>query len=128
MSRSYFASQYDAGYRPKALGNWEEPDKSKVVRPGGAASPALKTEDGRTIPIVNEKGHIVRGSKKPAAFTPAPPVYAQSPARWPQPNPAIKGTAAATMGYKGIVTDYLPTSTVPLHTVEVEGCKEFNFR
>lgn len=33
MSRNYFASQYDSGYRPKALGNWEEPDKSKVGGP-----------------------------------------------------------------------------------------------
>ncbi|KAL4446814.1 hypothetical protein ABPG77_008058 [Micractinium sp. CCAP 211/92] len=99
MSRNYFASQYDSGYRPKALDNWEEPDKSKVVRPGAVAAP-LKTEDGRTIPIVNEKGHIVRGGKKPAAFTAAPP---------------------------GIATDYLPASTVPLRTVEVQGCKERTF-
>lgn len=29
---------------------------------------------------------------------------------------------------QGIATDYLPANTVPLRTVEVEGCKEFNFR
>ncbi len=31
---------------------------------------------------------------------------------------------AATMGYKGIQTDYLPTSTVTIKTVEVQGAKE----
>jgi len=34
-----------------------------------------------------------------------------------QPNPSIDGTAAATMGYKGIQTDYLPSSTVTIKTV-----------
>lgn len=48
------------------------------------------------IPL--HQGHIVRGGKKPAAFTPLP--AARSPARWPEPNPTIKGTTAATMGYK----------------------------
>ena len=42
-----------------------------------------------------------------------------------QANPTIKGSAAATMGYKGIETDYLPASTVPLKTVVLPGCKEF---
>ena len=91
----------------------------------------------------------------------------QSPARWPAPNPTMKGTGAATVGYKvrwdgggrcccgrgfsgrhdqlrlrlpicvvcatcpanprhlpqGIQTDYLPSSTVPLKTVEgIPGC------
>ena len=44
-----------------------------------------------------------------------------------QVNPSIKGTAAATMGYKGIQTDYLPSSTVPLKIVELPDCKEHNY-
>lgn len=46
------------------------------------------------------QGHIVKGSKKPAAFAAAPPVWQATPARWPEPNPTIKGMPAATMGYK----------------------------
>jgi hypothetical protein len=40
------------------------------------------------------------GAKTPAAFTTQPAAGPQSAARWPQPNPAIKGGSAATMGYK----------------------------
>ncbi len=31
------------------------------------------------------------------------------------------------MGYKGIQTDYLPTSTVSLKSVEVNGAREMNY-
>ncbi|KAI7837106.1 hypothetical protein COHA_009054 [Chlorella ohadii] len=128
MSRIYSAGQYESGYRPTALGNWGAQAKS-VDKTGSAAAGAKsggvgKTAEGRTVPIVNERGHIVAGGKKPkSAFLTAP--VQQSPPRWPQPNPTIKGTAAATMGFKGIQTDYLPSSTVPLKTVEgIPGCKE----
>lgn len=69
MSRNYFASQYDSGYRPKALGNWEEPDKSKVgaclgSRPGlgGRAILALrlmvKSEKGQVMPINDPRRNV----------------------------------------------------------------------
>ncbi len=31
------------------------------------------------------------------------------------------------MGYKGIQTDYLPSSTVPLKTVVLPDSKDFNY-
>lgn len=31
------------------------------------------------------------------------------------------------MGYKGIITDYLPTSTVSAKATDVPGTKEFNY-
>jgi hypothetical protein len=31
------------------------------------------------------------------------------------------------MGYKGIQTDYLPTSTVALKTTDIPGSQEFNY-
>jgi hypothetical protein len=46
----------------------------------------------------------------------------------PQTNPAIKHAPAATMGYKGIPTEYLPRSTTIIKTVEVPGCKESSFK
>ncbi|PSC73124.1 flagellar associated [Micractinium conductrix] len=124
MSRVYSASQYEKAYSPARLGNWEavpQEKKAQAACPGNTPK-VEKTADGRTITIVDEKGHIVRGSKKPAAFAAAPPVPA--PPRWPQPNPTFKGTSVATMGYKGIQTDYLPSSTVKVNTVEIPGCKE----
>ncbi|GAB4823938.1 hypothetical protein N2152v2_010984 [Parachlorella kessleri] len=124
MSRLYSASQFDNSFRPHMLGNWEVADTHKQ-QPSNASSPTCKTEDGRTIPIVDKNGHLLV-KKRPAAFN-KPPVYALSAPRWPQVNPSIKGTAAATMGYKGIQTDYLPSSTVPLKTVELPDCKEHNY-
>jgi hypothetical protein len=32
------------------------------------------------------------------------------------------------MGYKGIQTEYLPSSTIPVRTVDIQGCKEFNYQ
>ena len=48
-------------------------------------------------------------------FSPCTPIL--------QSNPCIVGTSRATMGYKGILTEYLPRTTVPLKTVEVPGCQ-----
>ena len=46
----------------------------------------------------------------------------------PQVNCSYSKASAATMGYKGIETDYLPSSTIPVRTVDIQGCKEFNFQ
>ena len=51
-------------------------------------------------------------------------LYQASSARWPAKNPAIKTGAKSTMGYKGIISSYLPSSTVPLKTVKIPGCQE----
>jgi hypothetical protein len=48
--------------------------------------------------------------------------------RFKQNNPAIKHAPAATMGYKGIQTEYLPRTTTIIKTVEVPGCKEATFK
>lgn len=55
------------------------------------------------------------------------PVYMRSPARWPAVNPAIPRTGRSTMGYKGIPTAYLPTNTVTIKAVDINGCRETNF-
>jgi hypothetical protein len=40
-----------------------------------------------------------------------------------QANPCVKVGSKATMGYKGITTEYLPRTTVPIKTVEIPGCR-----
>lgn len=42
----------------------------------------------------------------------------------PQDSVTLPTSPAATMGYKGIQTDYLPSSTVTIKTVEVPGTRE----
>jgi len=49
------------------------------------------------------------------------------PPRWPCPTLTLEAAPAATMGYKGIRTDYLPTSTVTIKSVEVPGCREAHY-
>jgi hypothetical protein len=44
-----------------------------------------------------------------------------------QENCSYTKAAASTMGYKGIQTEYLPSSTIPVKTVDISGCKEFNY-
>ena len=43
--------------------------------------------------------------------------------RWPEKNPysGHKNAPHATMGYKGISTDYLPQSTVVIPTIALGG-------
>ncbi len=43
--------------------------------------------------------------------------------RWPEKNPysGHKNAPHATMGYKGIRTDYLPQSTVVIPTIALGG-------
>jgi hypothetical protein len=60
------------------------------------------------------------------AFTISLPVYSKSPARWPVENAAYTYAPRSTMGYKGIQTSYLPTSTVSIKSVEVPGSQETN--
>ncbi|KAG2499399.1 hypothetical protein HYH03_002973 [Edaphochlamys debaryana] len=55
------------------------------------------------------------------------PVFMDTAPRWPQENPTWPKTLKATMGYKGIETDYLPASTVTLNAVDLKGTKERNY-
>ncbi|GFH26694.1 uncharacterized protein HaLaN_24883 [Haematococcus lacustris] len=50
--------------------------------------------------------------------------YSADPSSAGLENTSIPLTQRATMGYKGIQTSYLPTSTVPIKTSEVKGTKE----
>ena len=74
-------------------------------------------------PIVDERGHLIPGSpKRMTSFTTG---YEGKPrGRWP-----ISATApfagSSTMGYKGIQTSYLPTSTVYIRNNPDSG--EFNY-
>ena len=43
-------------------------------------------------------------------------------------NQSYRTAACATMGYKGIPSDYLTASTVTIPTVDIPGCREKNFR
>jgi hypothetical protein len=51
--------------------------------------------------------------------TPLSPLLARA-----QDRTTLPSQPAATMGFKGIKTDYLPSSTVVIKTVEVPGTKE----
>ena len=63
-------------------------------------------------PIVDDRGHLLV-PKRPAAFVRDLPAWAASPPRWPAPSPALRAARAATMGYKGVQTSYLPRDTSP---------------
>ena len=101
MSSSFHCQQFDSGFAPKRLGNWEVPAdrvKTPLARPPG----------WRTISIVDDNGHLLPGvSKRMTSF----PASGASARRWPSdPNAPYGGVA--TMGYKGNQTAYLATSTV----------------
>ena len=146
MSTSYAASQFNASYSPKRLGNWEVrapaallPNQSRssrapshldAVSPSAHSScsppqvPAIRevrpqadhpAARGPTQFITGDNGHLL-GKKKMTSFTTGYETNTPSP-RWPMDkNTTVKYAGAATMGYKGIETTYLPTSTVMLQT------------
>ncbi|KAK9805207.1 hypothetical protein WJX72_005983 [[Myrmecia] bisecta] len=125
MSRSFSASQYERDFLPQRLCNWEVPANKRTS--ACSRHDTLKPRRGRTTPIVDHKGHLLV-PKRSAAFVTEPEEWQRSPARWPQANPVISTGGAATMGYKGIQTDYLASSTVMIPTVMVPGVKERTFR
>jgi hypothetical protein len=78
----------------------------------------------RTMTIVDDNGHLLPGTpKRMTAFSTG--YEATSPKRWPV-SPVPPFTGVATMGYKGIQTDYLPTNTVYLRNNP--DSDEFNFK
>ncbi|KXZ56083.1 hypothetical protein GPECTOR_2g965 [Gonium pectorale] len=133
MSRCYPGEQVEHGFNPKRLQNWEVPavDKGqKITTSTGTRFGTLTSRTGKTEFIVDDKGHLKPGVPKinNAFSTPADtPVFMDSAPRWPKENPTWPKNTKATMGYKGIPTDYLPASTVSLKAVEVQGTKERNF-
>ena len=87
----------------------------------------LKARSGRTQFVCDDRGYLIRqDSKLNTSFNLNPQVYEKTQARWPQTtqvssggNPAIPMVGRATMGYKGIPTNYLPINTVMIKTDEV---------
>ncbi|KAK9836906.1 hypothetical protein WJX74_010896 [Apatococcus lobatus] len=128
MSRSYAAEQFDADFIPHRLNNWEVP-ASKKATSAVTNFDTLKPRTGRTGFVAGNNGRLLPGIKKrAAAFNIDLKCWEQAPARWPKANPCINKGPNATMGYRGIPTSYLFSSTVTLPAVEVEGCKERLFQ
>eukprot|EP00965_Chrysotila_dentata_P257173 6212791-Pleurochrysis_carterae.AAC.2 len=100
MSTSYSAMQFESSYKPTSLCNWEVP---KVTEPKGAS--------GRKMDfLVDDNGHLLPSVPKVNnSFGDAQP----DTLRWPK-SPLHKKPPVATMGYKGISTSYLPTTTIHL--------------
>ena len=117
MSYSLNACQYNGTFQPKRLGNWEVPalrERDPTPRPPGF----------RTSTIVDDNGHLLAGTpKRMTSFSTG--YESSSYKRWPvstlEPN-----TGAATMGYKGIQTSYLPSSTIFLRNNPESD--EFNYK
>uniref|UniRef100_A0A7S0RRF2 Cilia- and flagella-associated protein 126 n=1 Tax=Chlamydomonas leiostraca TaxID=1034604 RepID=A0A7S0RRF2_9CHLO len=132
MSRQLPGEQVEHAFNSKRLCNWETPrvDGSLQSTIGGGRFGTLRPRDTTTGFIVDEKGYLLPSVKKVNnAFTTTHTmeVYQKTPARWPTQNASIKYAPRSTMGYKGIQTHYLPTTTVSLKTVDVPGAQEFNY-
>ena len=110
MSSTFSAFQYEASFAPKRLCNWETP----AVR---AKTPVNKGPGGRTEFVVDNNGHLLRSAPKlNSSFSTG--FESITPKRWPDAQRVTGGSApyggVATMGYKGIQSSYLPSSTVTL--------------
>jgi len=117
MSYSFSAQQFDNSFTPKRLGNWEVP-AYRVV------DPPARPPGFRTTAIVDASGHLLPDvPKRMTSFVTG--YESTTPKRWPtDPNAPFSGVA--TMGYKGIQTDYLPTSTVYMRNNP--DSDEFNYK
>ena len=79
---------------------------------------------GKTEFIVNERGHLVKGMKRPHTAFVRPTTF-HTNERWPVMSTFVSGGSShtlvgvgssATMGYKGIPSTYLPMGSVPIRT------------
>ena len=118
MAYSFKCQQFDSAYLPHRLSNWETPVhrvKTPTTRP-----PGYKTEC-----IVDDNGHLLKGvARRNTSFHTGFEASAHG-TRWPVSALAPFG-GVATMGFKGIQTHYLPTSTV--YTRNNPDSDEFNVR
>jgi hypothetical protein len=117
MSFTLNGQQYNSAFQPKRLGNWEVPALRE-------REPATRPPGHRTVTIVDDNGHLLPGMpKRMTSFSTG--CEAGSAKRWPS-SPLPPFTGVATMGYKGIQTDYLPTNTVYIRnnpdTVRADAC------
>jgi hypothetical protein len=117
MSFSLNCQQFNNDFVPKRLCNWEVPAKREKT-------PQLRAPGHRSKIIVDDDGHLLPGT--PKRMTSFSTGYENtSPKRWPV-SPVAPFTGVATMGYKGIQTRYLPSSTVYLRNNP--DSDEFNYR
>ncbi|KAJ1641418.1 hypothetical protein T492DRAFT_919481 [Pavlovales sp. CCMP2436] len=121
MAHNHSANQFDRSYKPSRLGNWEVPksEPKSLGKTRTLAGEAVNT----TRFIVDEKGHLLDRSKKGSAFA----VSMAVSSRWPEKQGLSNDTypGAATMGYKGVATDFLPISTI--HAKTVPGTREYPY-
>lgn len=134
MSYSYPGEQVEHAFVSHRLKNWEvAAEKKQGTSNGRWGTLKQPNVEQKTTFIADDKGHVQDNLlpsgtiKLKNSFNHDPPVYMKNPARWPQPNPAIKATETSTMGYKGIKTHYLPVNTTTIKAVEVPGCPERNY-
>jgi len=109
--------QYNGAFKPTKLCNWE-------VAALRERYPAQRAPGHRTLTIVDDKGHLLPGTpKRMTSFTTG--YEHTAPKRWPT-TPTAPFAGVATMGYKGIQTTYLPTTTVYLRNNP--DSDEFNYK
>merc|ERR1712070_1252394 len=118
MSTTYKANQFDTAFRPKALCNWEVSGQQSPG-PGGARQKLGST--GRDLSFIcDDRGHL----KPDVAKCEQTATVSSDTIRWPT-SPLAPRVPSPTVGYKGIQTSYLPTSTV--HLRNNPGSAEFNY-
>ncbi|KAF6255064.1 hypothetical protein COO60DRAFT_254198 [Scenedesmus sp. NREL 46B-D3] len=124
MSNIHSAGQYELDYLPHRLGNWQVWD-SKKLEPSTSAKAAQTQQRQATGFLVDDRGHILPGVKKVknSFRTRLSPIYS-APCGWPKPSPAVGSPPAAIMGYKGIITSYLPRNHTVVKAVEAKGATE----
>ena len=105
MSTSLNCQQFNSAYYPASkLGNWEVPASHRVKDVIISRPPGF-----RTTAIVDDNGHLLPGV--PKRMTSFSGTASSGNGRWPR-DPTANFSGSATMGYKGIQTLYLPSSTV----------------
>uniref|UniRef100_A0A6S8I3J0 Cilia- and flagella-associated protein 126 n=1 Tax=Dunaliella tertiolecta TaxID=3047 RepID=A0A6S8I3J0_DUNTE len=127
MTSTLPGEQVEHAFNPKRLCNWETPAQPNMGQTfGNSRFGTLKPRSNTTKPIVDEKGYLLPTVPKiKNAFQPC--ASPSSIPRWPTPNTSYTQAPCATMGYKGIQTDYLPTTTVSSKTADINGTREFNY-
>ena len=117
MSFTLNCHQYNNAFQPKRLGNWEVPalrDREPAPRPPGF----------RTTTVVDDNGHLLpEVPKRMTSFSTGYESVGYQ--RWPSSS-LVPHSGAATMGYKGIQTTYLPSNTI--YTRNNPDSEEFNYK
>ncbi|WIA32216.1 hypothetical protein OEZ86_003065 [Tetradesmus obliquus] len=127
MSRIYSAGQYEHSYLPHRLGNWQVWDSEKLQHSTSAKAGQTQQRQDKSF-LVDDRGHLLPGVKKVNnSFRTRLSPSDSAPCRWPKPSPVVGSPPAATMGYKGIATSYLPRNHTVVKAVEVKGAGEAKY-